>query len=390
MSHISRRLSRVCWLVFIVFLLTALQHAGLPWVGAAVEQATHLPLISHAPLDTQAASRPVSQPIGSDEQAATLAFWTADRRANANPHDLLTADDTELSYAALAIAVDTNAPPVRFPGALPAAALTEQAWQRNAEEWAFTPPVATTAVPQNYEYPPPFSRYNVNTAAESWIQYPFSAIGRLFFTIPETEGTFSCSGAVSSERTIWTAGHCVFTPGKGWHTNMVFYPAYRDQASPFGAFVANYQATLDGWREDGLLAYDIGLIAVADVEGKTVSQWVGKLGSSFNEAVVQHFHAFGYPLNINSGAYLVACAASTATQDETHEDGRASPIGMGCDMGGGSSGGPWLLSFQPYQAGESNFVNGVISYYAPGKPQQIYTPYFGSAARQLYELALEQ
>jgi V8-like Glu-specific endopeptidase len=390
MPSLKRLVSPVCRLLAIVCILTAVFLAALPWAGAAVEEETHLPLISYAPLDTQAASRPSSRTISAEEQQATLAFWTRERRASARSLDLRLAKEADLNYAALAIEADANSTPVSFPGALPDPVLTAQAQQRYASEWIVTTAETESTSTQSYEYPPPFTRYSVNTASESWTQYPFSAIGRFFFTIPETEGAFSCSGAVLGGRAIWTAGHCVYSQGKGWHTDMVFYPAYRNQATPFGAFVASYQSTLDGWREDGWLAYDIGVVAVADVDGKTITQWAGKLGSSFNQGVIQHFHAFGYPVNFNGGNYLFACAASTATQNEATSDGKASPIGIGCDMAGGSSGGPWLVNYQPYQAGALNTINGVVSYYAPGRPQQIYTPYFGSAAQQLYELALEQ
>jgi hypothetical protein len=54
-------------------------------------------------------------------------------------------------------------------------------------------------------------------------------------------------------------------------------------------------------------------------------------------------------------------------------------------MGGGSSGGPWIIRFSPYVAGAANYVNGVMSYGYTSRPNEGYTPYFGSAAQSLYD-----
>ncbi|NJM08690.1 alpha/beta fold hydrolase [Candidatus Gracilibacteria bacterium] len=190
--HTQRRLLRIL-LFFMPILLLVL---ALPWAGAAVTEETHLPLLGQAPLDIRAASSPVSRAIAGDEQQASLTFWTRDRRAAARALDLLPATESDLRYARLAFEADAAKAPTRFPGALPVTALTAVAQQRFASDWVATElaPEATTenrepetndrAAPQGYEYPPPFTRYSVNSAAESWTQYPFSAIGRLFLRSP--------------------------------------------------------------------------------------------------------------------------------------------------------------------------------------------------------------
>ena len=50
----------------------------------------------------------------------------------------------------------------------------------------------------------------------------------------------------------------------------------------------------------------------------------------------------------------------------------------------GSSGGPWLVRFQPYKSGAMNYVNGVVSYGYKTQPKAFYSPYFGTGAKNLY------
>jgi hypothetical protein len=57
-------------------------------------------------------------------------------------------------------------------------------------------------------------------------------------------------------------------------------------------------------------------------------------------------------------------------------------IGIGCDMTGGSSGGPWIVDW-----GTNNYLNSNVSYGYIGVPDQFYGPYFGDAAQALYDAA---
>jgi hypothetical protein len=53
-------------------------------------------------------------------------------------------------------------------------------------------------------------------------------------------------------------------------------------------------------------------------------------------------------------------------------------------MTGGSSGGPWILNFSG-QAGGTNYLNGNNSYRYTMHPQELFSPYFGDAAKLLYD-----
>src|SRR5207253_1428540 len=107
------------------------------------------------------------------------------------------------------------------------------------------PPSAFGVAPFSY------SRYRVFPDQTSMYKLsPYRAIGKLFFSIAG-QGDFSCSAAVvssSNKSVVWTAGHCVYTAGVGFHSNFSFVPGRRARSSPFGAWTAKQVFTLAGWQ----------------------------------------------------------------------------------------------------------------------------------------------
>ncbi len=60
------------------------------------------------------------------------------------------------------------------------------------------------------------------------------------------------------------------------------------------------------------------------------------------------------------------------------------PVGIGCDMTGGCSGGPWVWQF-----GTKNYLNGNNSYRNSSKTKEIFSPYFGKHAKSLWDTLLK-
>jgi len=238
-----------------------------------------------------------------------------------------------------------------------------------------------------YSYPPPFTRYRLLPNPQ-YRKYPHRTIGKVFFT--GTDGrNYVCSGSVAVGKAVWTTGHCVYnnkliSGPNGWHTNVKFCPAYRAGKKPYGCWRAYNLATLNGWV-NGKLQYDIGMFVVRKKDGKTIGQRVGWLGAMWNASSKKHWHDFGYPqASPFNGKFQYICTASRAWLDASW--GRPYPIGIGCDMTGGCSGGPWLVKYQPHKAGAMNYVNSVNSYRytSPSQPKAIHGPYFGNGAKNLY------
>ena len=69
------------------------------------------------------------------------------------------------------------------------------------------------------------------------------------------------------------------------------------------------------------------------------------------------------------------------TGSEFNWTGIANTMGLPCNFTGGSSGGPWLMSFN----GEFGYVNGVNDFGYSSLPGYIFAAYFGNNAASLYD-----
>lgn len=411
------RIAFVLVLVALVGLSAVAPRASLaqdeqPATGA---RTLYLPAVrsgSSAGAQTQPVADPnqlVVHKVPASEAAATAKFWTRERMMAATPLDVVTvtaqqAAAIQATAAAQQAAVEqAQGPRGSAPPGMPdpgAAALAQQLypeeWARMAAEDAAPPELAAgmqaAGVDQldTYATSPAFVSYYVNnsTLSQTWTAFPSRTMGRLFFRIPSDPNLYACSASVAYGRVVWTAGHCIYTHGKGWSYNMYFVPAYRNGSYPYGSFSVYAMTTTNGWllnTDPGLsLPYDIGMAAVSDKSGLKLSQWVGSLGFLYNAVASQLFHAFGYPGNYSSGEYLVVCASPKYVRDTL---GTPNPIGIGCDMDTGSSGGPWLVGYAPFKTTLSNYINSVVAYRYDGQPNYMYGPYFGTAAKTLFDWA---
>lgn len=217
---------------------------------------------------------------------------------------------------------------------------------------------------------------------------PFRSVGKLFFT-KLVGGNFVCSASVvnaPNRDLVWTAGHCVNDPGVGFHTNFLFVPARHHGNNPFQTWTPRNAWTLVGWSQNGLLEYDMGALVMnpGGPGGGNDVQALGGLNFIANVNRRQHFHAIGYPAAPPfDGEHHHRCASSWAADDQPSGN-PANPmtIGIGCDMTGGSSGGPWVVNY-----GTDNFINSNVSYGYAGVPDEYYGPYFGTGAQNLYNAA---
>src|SRR6185295_7562612 len=111
------------------------------------------------------------------------------------------------------------------------------------------------------------------------LAYPYSTVGKLFFTIPG-QGNFYCSAAVLRPRVVLTAAQCIHsgTSNPGFFTNFQFVPAYRNGSAPFGTWTWNYVAVSTTWSTGGghlPNAADYGMIEMKD---QTINGSVRKIG----------------------------------------------------------------------------------------------------------------
>src|SRR5208283_2927153 len=134
-----------------------------------------------------------------------------------------------------------------------------------------------------YPYPPPFNQHEVLVP---YTTYPYCTIGKLFFN--QGGGSYVASAASIGKNGLWTAGHCVHSGNgqpSGWSTNLVFVPAYKDGAAPFGQFTMRQLWCRTNWYQHGNpggLFEDMGAAIMNPLNGRTLSQVVGWLGLAWN------------------------------------------------------------------------------------------------------------
>ncbi len=329
--------------------------------------------------------------------AEVVAYWTPEHRASAQERLPVRTGGPKAPGAGTAAAPGAR----QAPGGVAPVAPRGRTPPRAADARPPGPPApAAGAAPQfppfnrDYEYPAPYTRYEVFTESGAYA-YPYSVTGTLFFTQGATRYRCSATAVASENRSlVWTAGHCLNSGGSGgqpgvWSTNVLFVPGDKDRAAPYGMWAARAILSPAGWATQGQLEYDLGAILVyPDAAGGLLVDAVGGAGIAWNLSRLQHWHDFGYPsVAPFTGDRQIVCAASHAADDQPSGDPVGPPtVALGCDMTGGASGGGWQVAFGRDFPGAPGYVNSVNSYkyIQPAMPEEMYGPYHGDAAANLY------
>ncbi|MEV7556410.1 peptidase [Streptomyces sp. NPDC089795] len=244
-------------------------------------------------------------------------------------------------------------------------------------------PVATSATPTTVAPTAAASPTAFPQAGGAWTTggAVVKTSGRVFFTMGDR--TASCSGdSVTSANgsTVITAGHCVKYQG-AWHTNWVFVPAYNNGSAPYGQWSATKTFATDQWAASEDMNMDVGLAVVAPLNGQTLSQAVGAQGIAFNGGYNKKMYSFGFPAAAPyDGTKLVYCSGNTGKDFLLTKD-----HSLGCNMTGGSSGGPWFQDFN-----EATGLGTQVSVNSFGYvflPNRMYGPYFGNEVKAAYDKA---
>jgi hypothetical protein len=214
---------------------------------------------------------------------------------------------------------------------------------------------------------------------------PATTTGKVFFSTHNGENWQCSASTVNSngKDAVITAGHCVFgslggeVPGEGWHTNWVFVPDYDNGYAPYGVWTARSLWVPTAYYDNQDEGDDIGGAVInTNSFGQHVVNVVGGQGFAWNWPSTESVYDFGYPAAAPfNGLTLQYCNGSEFNWPYVSDT-----TGLLCNFTGGSSGGPWLMSF----GGEFGYIDGVNDFGYSSLPQYIFSAYFGNNADSLY------
>jgi V8-like Glu-specific endopeptidase len=322
---------------------------------------------------TPAFARPAAQPapvsVGSYQLGGarsanavrTAAYWSHSRMASARNADVITARPGPAGTHPA-----PSGPAGRAAGAVPSQGLTP-----------------ARAVPKAGPIGTP---WNGNTHLP-----PATTSGKVFFTTTGNgvrENWVCSASAVNSggKDTVFTAGHCVYgslggeVPGEKWHSNWEFVPDYSNGSAPYGVWTARQLWTLGNYVSNQDEGDDIGAAVMnANSAGQHLVNVVGGQGIAWNYGANQYVFDFGYPAAPPfNGLTLQECDGG----EFNFSVYASSTMELTCNFTGGSSGGPWLMSF----GGEFGYVNGVNDFTVNGLSGKVFSAYFGNNAAALYNV----
>ncbi|WP_193318542.1 trypsin-like serine peptidase [Nonomuraea phyllanthi] len=255
-----------------------------------------------------------------------------------------------------------------------------------------------------------------------------NTVGRVFFTLPETDPRdpknwrFCSATSVQGKyrNVVATSAHCVYdTARNAFYDNWVFIPSYRDGdnawegKAPYGVYAAktfNAHEDFVVWED---YDYDYAFVNVhngvkvawqrsGDRRWRTVRNAgrlgdnVGGQGFTWNRSTKLTVFSFGYPAGEHpdgdrpfSGRTMKYCYGTTRAMPEARRYDAQRHIGVACSFTAGASGGPFLYGYR--SASRTGYLAGVnsVAWDTDGNDRydHVSSPYFDGDTYKVYKAA---
>jgi hypothetical protein len=226
--------------------------------------------------------------------------------------------------------------------------------------------------------------------------------GKVVFTM--SGNNYICSGTVVKDgrddvSIVLTAAHCAYDEvARKFATNWLFIPnfdaapTYTCGSTKYGCWTASALVVHKGYATAGSFntqatEHDFAFAIVGGGGKSSTDQLDGKVPAwdiAFNAVSTgDHLYAFGYPAaGKYKGKDLTYCAGKVF-QDQWNAN---KTWGMGCNMTGGSSGGPWIKGFSETATTPSGALSSLNSYGYSGV-NNMYGPKFDNRTQAVFSTA---
>ncbi|MBX3640456.1 MAG: trypsin-like serine protease [Nitrosomonas sp.] len=323
----------------------------------------------------------------STENASADEFWTADRLRNAKPLPLPRARIDESMLQSVfepyaydyeeRVSVSGNPPVISIkPNKTKLFEPIESELQHDSENKA----LSDDQKAKPYDYGAYTSDHGIRIKGNAYFtssrvgfdakkvdtqkSWPFSATGKLYFVANRSKG--ECTASVIRRNIVLTAGHCVYDPVKKQYSKEIrFVPAFHNGTDPYGTWrVDGEPIVTESWRKGKGTVPNRGdyalLVMKPDNKGRIIGDVTGYYGYVTYGLDPNHVTMLGYPGNFDGALWMHRVDAQSHYREII-----GNTVIYGSDMGGGSSGGPWLENFglkSNHQSQNMNYVVGVTSY----------------------------
>lgn len=342
----------------------AIKRSKMPWLLPAVSLASSVAFaasgISSNELDGGNQAK-----MTAAEKEAVVNYWTEEKMESAIPMpgpvaDRITdtGDPGELDRSASSQIGESAG---FAPGWSPRSGQAQPAW----DDYVYLDELATyegqdpniQAQANTFGSPPsdplngPYAPFQRRSLLGRYLNYPRSVIGKYYFTL--NGGNYVCSASVIHRNTLATAGHCNHAGGSGgFATNRLFCPSYNQNGvnANRGCWPVVNSKTNNLWVSTGDPDRDHACL-ITDTEGTVYSNSVGNVtgwaGRAWNWGPSQATESFGYAAASPFDGTLIIQASGPEWYEVDFSPASSSHKSkcIGSDLTGGSSGGPWYLSW---------------------------------------------